>query len=423
MTIKKPIVIIFIITFVLSLSLVFFKEGISFHMQMLIWDINERMPKKSSPTTKEQSVYLGLFKCKTEKLDGEEYDVFEGWTRDTSSWEEDGVLKVRFYNNEIENKYFNIESNGNKVYIIENGKERKVDLKTMNSFSSDELLTYKIYYKVGGADDSKKGKCPGWEGDMVNSYIHKLILQLPERGENEDVLFDSWECPSQHYIQITKDGQPILANQNLKGWCNVKFANDSMYYTLAKCNFLDKSMINSIFVNGNMVCSKFNGDCFFDVYKFYFDTNLVKDSNNNISFNDFYINTREMSEDDVRFTLRNFSSNTYYKTQEKKPLNKYYLQGYNSNNSFCGFYWDDIIIDITDNIKKNTALQYLINKIEKSQAQSWKSTGIIEEEYIPISLDAKGTLYCGQMENFMDKYTLYDCVLKPTEIDVHSVNY
>lgn len=423
MTIKKPIVIIFIITFVLSLSLVFFKEGISFHIQMIIWNINERMPKKSSPTTKEQSVYFGLFKCKTEKLDGEEYDVFEGWTRDTSAWEDDGVLKVIFYNNEIENKYFNIESNGNKVYIIENGKERKVDLKTMNSFSSDELLTYKIYYKVGGADDSKKGKCPGWEGDMVNSYIHKLILQLPERGEDEDVLFDSWECPSQNYIQITKDGQPILANQNLRGWCNVKFANDSMYHTLAKCNFLDKSMINSIFVNGNMVCSKFNGGCFFDVYKFYFDTNLVKDSNNNISFNDFYINTRDMSEDDVRFTLRNFSTNNYYKTQEKKPLNKYYLRGYNPNNAFCGFYWGDIIIDITDNIKKNTALQYLINKIEKSQTQAWKSTGIIEERYIPISLDAKGTFYCGQMENFMDKYSNYDCVLKPTEIDVHSVNY
>ena len=78
MTIKKPIVIIFIITFVLSLSLVFFKEGISFHIQMIICNINERMPKKSSPTTKEQSVYFGLFKCKTEKLDGEEYDVFEG---------------------------------------------------------------------------------------------------------------------------------------------------------------------------------------------------------------------------------------------------------------------------------------------------------------------------------------------------------
>jgi hypothetical protein len=89
----------------------------------------------------------------------------------------------------------------------------------------------------------------------------------------------------------------------------------------------------------------------------------------------------------------------------------------------CDFYWSSLFFDITDNISSNSSLSYLINKIEKQQVDSGVKNTVFERDNIPLVLNAKGTLYCGRLINFMANVHDYSCILKPDTVNIVNMNY
>jgi len=94
---------------------------------------NTLMPSDNQATNSQNgqaSNFYEFSRCKKENINGSEFSVFEGWADNFSSYERDGVGVFNIYNVRVseDNKYTEITADFSKIYIMENGVTRKLNM-------------------------------------------------------------------------------------------------------------------------------------------------------------------------------------------------------------------------------------------------------------------------------------------------------